>query len=60
MNKKVNWGLQNYPLAMVYSPIQDFDGLFDKETALSKGTMFEGLDLPFEGDSVYKGGCCRG
>ncbi len=57
---KKTWGLVDYPLAMVYSPLQDFDMLFDKQTALQKGTMFEKLDLPFMGESVYKGGCCRG
>ncbi len=55
-----SWGLKNYPLAMVYAPLQDFNGIMDKECALEKGTMFEKLDLPFMGESVYKGGCCRG
>ncbi len=55
-----SWGLKNYPLAMVYSPLQDFNGIMDKECALEKGTLFEKLDLPFLGESVYKGGNCRG
>ncbi len=54
------WGLVDHPLAMVYSPLQGFDKLFNMETALNKGTMFEELDLPFMGESVYKGGNCRG
>jgi hypothetical protein len=45
---------------MVYSPLQKFDGVCDKQTALHRGTMFEALDLPFKGASVYKGGNCRG
>ena len=60
---KHSWGLENHPLAMVYSPLQSFDNLFDMDTALNKGTMFCELDLPFMGESVYnsgKGGCCRG
>lgn len=60
---KHSWGLENYPLAMVYSPLQKFDNLFDIDTALNKGTLFCELDLPFMGESVYnsgKGGCCRG
>ncbi len=57
---KKEWGLDGYPLAMVYAPIQEFESLFDMQTALSKGTVFEGLDLPFLGESVYKGGACRG
>ena len=58
--KRQSWGLKNYPLAMVYSPIQDFDNLFDTEQALDRGTLFSELDLPFRGESVYKsgkGGC---
>lgn len=55
-----SWGLENYPLASVYAPLQDFDDLYDKETALHKGTVFAKLDLPFMGESVYKGGSCRG
>ncbi len=58
--QKKTWGLENYPLASVYAPIQDFDNLYDKETALMKGTLFAELDLPFLGESVYKGGNCRG
>lgn len=57
------WGLKNYPLAMVYVPLQSFDQLYDLERAFEAGTLFEELDLPFAGESVYnsgKGGCCRG
>lgn len=54
------WGLENYPLASVYSPLQSFDELYDKDTALMKGTVFAELDLPFMGESVYRGGNCRG
>lgn len=59
-SQKHSWGLENYPLASVYAPLQSFDELYDKETALQKGTVFAQLDLPFMGESVYKGGCCRG
>ena len=57
------WGLKKYPLAMVYAPLQAFENIYDTEKALEAGTLFEELDLPFEGESVYnsgKGGCCRG
>lgn len=54
------FGIINYPLASVYAPIQKFHKLFDKETALNKGTAFEELDLPFMGESIYKGGCSHG
>ena len=57
------WGLKNYPLAMMYVPLQSFEKLYDVEKALEFGTVFEDLNLPFEGKSVYnsgKGGCCHG
>ncbi len=41
------WGLTSYPLASVYSPLQNFDNLYDCETALMRGTIFRELDLPF-------------
>ena len=45
-----SWGLAgHYPLAMVYSPIQEWRELYDNDTALSKGTIFKELDLPFMG-----------
>ena len=49
-----------FPLASVYAPTQVFRNLYDCETALSHGTIFEELDLPFLGLSVSKGGSCRG
>ena len=55
-----SWGLENYPLAMVYSPLQKFCDLYDLDDALESGTLFKELDLPFKGESVAKGGCCRG
>ena len=54
------WGLDNHPLAMVYAPVQIFRNLYDRDTALQKGTLFTELDLPFMGQSVMKGGSCRG
>ena len=45
----------NFPsLAMVYSPKQAFEGLYEPEEALSRGTLFAALDLPFEGRRVTK------
>ena len=41
------WGLRGYPLAMVYSPIQEWRELYDNEMGLSRGTIFKELDLPF-------------
>ena len=37
------------PLAMVYSPCQEFDGLYTPEVGLSHGTVFIELDKPFWG-----------
>ena len=54
------WGLENHPLAMVYAPVQVFRNLYDRDTALQKGTLFTELNLPFMGQSVMKGGGCRG
>ncbi len=53
------WGLAEHPLASVYAPLQQFRDLYDRDTALSKGTIFSELDLPFMGRSVAKGGCCN-
>ena len=49
------WGLADHPLVMVYAPCQSFDGLYDPDTALLRGTMFSELDLPLEAG----GGGCR-
>lgn len=60
------WGLTEYPLAMVYSPIQEWRELYDNETGLSRGTIFKELDLPFlatwadETPSCQKGCGCGG
>lgn len=53
-----SWGLVDYPLAMVYSPVQKWRNIYDGETALVRGTIFEELDLPFVGKCCYeKEGC---
>ncbi len=36
-------------LAMMYVPYQRFERLYDEDKALSRGTLFEELDLPFYG-----------
>lgn len=51
------FGLEGYPLASMYAPLQKFKEIYDKETALHQGTLFSELDLPFMGASVVKGGC---
>ena len=46
--------LSGYPLAMVYSPEQGFENMYEPEEGLARGTLFKALDMPFEGD-----GRCR-
>lgn len=40
-------------LAMMYVPYQRFENLYDPEKALTQGTLYKDLDLPFYGS---KGG----
>lgn len=55
------WGLEGYPLASVYAPLQVFHKLYDKDAALANGTLFSELYLPFMGESIGgNGGGCRG
>ena len=42
------WGLEEYPLAMVYSPYQEWRQTYTPEVALGRGTLFGELDLPLE------------
>lgn len=39
--------LHGNPLAMVYSPHQEWENLYEAETALHRGTIFKCLDFPF-------------
>ncbi len=49
------WGLEEHPLAMVYSPCQAWRDVYAPDVALSRGTMFAELDLPFEPSKCRKG-----
>ncbi|MBQ3378317.1 MAG: spore coat associated protein CotJA [Clostridia bacterium] len=40
------------PLAMVYAPMQAWEGLYDAEAALMRGTLFTALDKPFIGEEA--------
>lgn len=53
-----SYGLTDRPVGSVYAPLHDFDGLYDPERALMRGTLFSSLDLPLEVSS--RGGRCRG
>lgn len=57
---RYSYGLNGHPIGMVYSPIQLWQKLYEPEMALSRGTLFEELDLPFEGEQLTTGGSCCG
>ena len=40
------------PLAMVYSPAQEWRELYDNETGLARGTVFKELEFPFLGGAA--------
>lgn len=42
------------PLAMIYSPCQEFENLYEPNEALVRGSLFKDLDFPFR---AY---CCGG
>ena len=41
--------LEGHSLAMVYSPCQKFENLYEAAEALKRGTVFTALDMPFLG-----------
>lgn len=45
----------NVSLAIVYSPDHAFEGLYDVEAGLERGTLFKKLDKPFMGITVTGG-----
>lgn len=45
-----NCPLAGMSLAMVYSPEQAFENLYEPEEGLAHGTVFIALDMPFLGD----------
>ena len=44
--------LSGVPLAMVYSPYQEWESLYEAEIGFDRGTIFKCLDMPF-----YPTGC---
>ncbi len=54
---KHSWGLSGHPLAMVFASCQGFHSLYDTDEALKRGTLFNELDLPFEGADGSDCGC---
>lgn len=54
------YGLDGYPLAMVYSPVQEWTELYCESEGLRRGTIFKQLDLPLEvARKDGKGGFCQ-
>jgi hypothetical protein len=49
------WGIENHPLAMVYSPCQAWRDAYPPDVALSRGTLFSELDLPLEAPKCKRG-----
>ncbi|MBR5322325.1 MAG: spore coat associated protein CotJA [Clostridia bacterium] len=47
----------NYRLAMVYSPYQEWQNIYNGEKALENGTLFAELNKPFAGYKCNKGVC---
>ncbi len=52
MEDKLFIDLQGLPLAMSYVPIQVWQKLYTPEDGLTRGTIFEQLDLPFIGEEA--------
>ena len=48
------FGVPGGVLAALYVPLQQYDDLYDEETALRRGTLFRALDLPFYGGKEGK------
>ena len=40
------------PLAMAYVPMQTWEGLYEYDVALTRGTLFTALDKPFIGEEA--------
>ena len=49
------WGLQEYPLAMMFAPYQKWRNIYTSEVALERGTLFGELDLPLESANRKRG-----
>ena len=49
------WGLEDHPLAMVYSPCQAWRDAYPPDVALNRGTLFSELDLPLEASKCKRG-----
>lgn len=48
--------LGSLPLAMTYTPMQQWKSAYSPQEGLSRGTIFPELDLPFEGRTILSEG----
>lgn len=53
--RRLGWGLEEYPLAMMYAPYQVWRHIYALDVALERGTLFGELDLPFEATKSNRG-----
>ncbi|MDP4119892.1 MAG: spore coat associated protein CotJA [Bacillota bacterium] len=44
--------IDNMPIGMAYVPWQKWQKVYNDEVALSRGTIFQELDLPFIGEGA--------
>ena len=49
----LQWGAP-IALAMMYVPVQEWQDIYEQDTALERGTLFAQLDKPFYGRSCSK------
>lgn len=49
--------LSSMPLAMAYVPWQEWQNIYEAEKGFHCGTIFEELNMPFNG--IRMGGCCK-
>ena len=52
------WGLEEYPLASMFAPLQQWRSVYDLENGFDRGTIFKELDLPFLCGERKGGNCC--
>lgn len=52
-----SWGLESYPLASMFAPLQEWRSIYEPDLGMSRGTIFKELDLPFVCGERRGGGC---
>ena len=57
VGERRSWGLDGYPLASMFAPLQEWRSVYEPELGMSRGTIFKELDLPFVCGDRRGGGC---